>query len=395
MKLHWSITALCLIASACTQKPDEQVPTPKPEVGQNEDPLLISCYGDPWGKITIGKYGNVDEPKDTDGRGENPKVAGTASGCSSSETADESLFTPADKGYRLSGEKFYGEACVPEESVDGDGFKTLNGTRYSACSLPSGEGKACRAGAEGGAVFCGPKKLAKYRNTDSCGEIRLNVSAMVWGEYFDRDGAGVNAPLGSAQQEMFGVFQDGVTGGLYGPAGPATKNGLRSWGLISFGGNTSSGLPLRSQVSMSSGSNCKCINQGYGANCKIGPNCYIRGNTSIGDHCHIGQSVEIKNCLILSHTNVGHLSYIGDSVLGEKVNLGAGTTTSNLRHDGKNHRSMVGGVLVDTGRRKFGTIIGDGVHTGINTSIYPGRKLWPHTTTRPGEIVQHDLQSQD
>ena len=128
-----------------------------------------------------------------------------------------------------------------------------------------------------------------------------------------------------------------------------------------------------------------------GENCKIGPNCYIRGNTSIGDGCHIGQSVEIKNCLILSKTNVGHLSYIGDSVLGEKVNLGAGTTTSNLRHDGKNHRSMIGGVLVDTGRRKFGTIIGDGVHTGINTSIYPGRKLWPNTSTRPGEIVQHDI----
>jgi UDP-N-acetylglucosamine diphosphorylase / glucose-1-phosphate thymidylyltransferase / UDP-N-acetylgalactosamine diphosphorylase / glucosamine-1-phosphate N-acetyltransferase / galactosamine-1-phosphate N-acetyltransferase len=132
-----------------------------------------------------------------------------------------------------------------------------------------------------------------------------------------------------------------------------------------------------------------------GANCKIGPNCYIRGNTSIGDNCHIGQSVEIKNCLILSGTNVGHLSYIGDSVLGEKVNLGAGTTTSNLRHDGKNHRSMVHGELIDTGRRKFGAIIGDGVHTGIHTSIYPGRKLWPNTTTRPGEIVQHDIQSQD
>lgn len=128
-----------------------------------------------------------------------------------------------------------------------------------------------------------------------------------------------------------------------------------------------------------------------GENCKIGPNCYIRGNTSIGDKCHIGQSVEIKNCIILSNTNVGHLSYIGDSVLGEKVNLGAGTTTSNLRHDGKNHRSTVGGQLVDTGRRKFGAIIGDGVHTGIHTSIYPGRKLWPHTTTLPGEIVRHDV----
>jgi len=129
-----------------------------------------------------------------------------------------------------------------------------------------------------------------------------------------------------------------------------------------------------------------------GAHCKIGPNCYLRGNTSIGDGCHIGQSVEIKNCLILSNTNVGHLSYVGDSVLGEKVNFGAGTTTSNLRHDGKNHLTEMEGLLIDTGRRKFGTIVGDRVHTGINTSIYPGRKLWPNTSTRPGEIVQRDIQ---
>ncbi|MCU0752997.1 MAG: hypothetical protein MUC40_08260 [Akkermansiaceae bacterium] len=129
-----------------------------------------------------------------------------------------------------------------------------------------------------------------------------------------------------------------------------------------------------------------------GANCKIGPNCYIRGHTSIGDNCHIGQSVEIKNCLILSKTNVGHLSYVGDSVLGENVNFGAGTIVSNLRHDGKNHRSMVDGALIDTGRRKFGCIAGDGVHTGIHTAIYPGRNLWPGTSTRPGEIVSKDLQ---
>jgi len=34
--------------------------------------------------------------------------------------------------------------------------------------------------------------------------------------------------------------------------------------------------------------------------------------------------------------------------------------------------------------------VGDHVHTGINTSIYPGRKLWPHTTTLPGEVVRTD-----
>ena len=128
-----------------------------------------------------------------------------------------------------------------------------------------------------------------------------------------------------------------------------------------------------------------------GKNCKIGPNCYIRGNTYIGDGCHIGQSVEIKNSLIMHNTNVGHLSYIGDSILGEKANMGAGTISSNLRHDGTNHRSEFHGELIDTGRRKFGVVVGDGVHTGINTSFYPGRKLYPGTSTRPGEIVQSDI----
>ncbi|MFM2242002.1 MAG: hypothetical protein RLZ97_857 [Verrucomicrobiota bacterium] len=130
-----------------------------------------------------------------------------------------------------------------------------------------------------------------------------------------------------------------------------------------------------------------------GANCKIGPNCYIRGNSSIGDGCHIGNAVEIKNSILLSSTNVGHLSYVGDSILGSKVNFGAGTITSNLRHDGANHFTLVDGQLVDTGRRKFGTIVGDGVHTGINTSIYPGRKLGAGSSTRPGDVVRTDLPS--
>lgn len=128
-----------------------------------------------------------------------------------------------------------------------------------------------------------------------------------------------------------------------------------------------------------------------GDNCKVGPNCYIRGSTVIGDKCHVGQAVEIKNSILLPGTNVGHLSYLGDSILGEKVNFGAGTITSNLRHDGGAHHSPVAGLMIDTGRRKLGAIIGDGVHTGIHTSIYPGRKLWPKTVTLPGAIVDKDI----
>ncbi|HJO94946.1 MAG TPA: hypothetical protein QF753_16220 [Victivallales bacterium] len=127
-----------------------------------------------------------------------------------------------------------------------------------------------------------------------------------------------------------------------------------------------------------------------GENCIIGPNCYIRGSTYIGNNCHVGQSVEIKNSLLMNDVKVGHLSYVGDSVICEATNFGAGTITANFRHDGKNHKSFVKNKLIDTSRRKFGVIIGDGVHTGINTSFYPGRKLWPKVSTNPGEIVQKD-----
>jgi len=128
-----------------------------------------------------------------------------------------------------------------------------------------------------------------------------------------------------------------------------------------------------------------------GDNCAIGPNCYIRGSTSIGNNCKIGNAVEIKNTIIMDNTNVGHLSYIGDSVIGENSNMGAGTITANLKHDSSNVRSMVKENLLDSGRRKFGTIIADHVHTGIHTSIYPGRKIWPNKCTLPGEVVKKDI----
>lgn len=130
-----------------------------------------------------------------------------------------------------------------------------------------------------------------------------------------------------------------------------------------------------------------------GKNCKIGPNCYLRGFNYIGDNCHIGQAVEVKNSILMHDVKAGHLSYIGDSVICTGVNFGAGTICSNLRHDGKNHRSVVNGRLVDTGRRKFGMVVGKDVHTGIHTAIYPGRKIWGGISTRPGEVVQQDLRS--
>jgi UDP-N-acetylglucosamine diphosphorylase / glucose-1-phosphate thymidylyltransferase / UDP-N-acetylgalactosamine diphosphorylase / glucosamine-1-phosphate N-acetyltransferase / galactosamine-1-phosphate N-acetyltransferase len=130
-----------------------------------------------------------------------------------------------------------------------------------------------------------------------------------------------------------------------------------------------------------------------GADTVLGPNCYIRGWTTIGSRCKVGNAVEIKNSILFDGAKVAHLSYFGDSVLGYNCNAGAGTITANLRHDNANVKSLCRGELIDTGNRKLGTIWGDGVHTGINTSIYPGRKLWPNATTRPGQIVDKDIQA--
>lgn len=128
-----------------------------------------------------------------------------------------------------------------------------------------------------------------------------------------------------------------------------------------------------------------------GSNCILGPNCWIRSYTVLGDGCRVGQASEIKASVFFENAAAPHQNYVGDSIIGSGANLGCGTTTANLRHDGKNVRTMVRGALVDTGRKKLGAIIGDNVHTGINTSIYPGRKIWPGLTTLPGSVVRLDL----
>ena len=128
-----------------------------------------------------------------------------------------------------------------------------------------------------------------------------------------------------------------------------------------------------------------------GKNCTIGPNCFITEGAAIEDNCGIGQAVEIKNSIIGRGTNISHLSYVGDSIIGENCNFGAGTITANLRHDGKDIKVLSKGELVDTRRKKLGTITGDNIKTGIGTLIYPGRRIWPDKATMPGEKADKDI----
>jgi UDP-N-acetylglucosamine diphosphorylase/glucosamine-1-phosphate N-acetyltransferase len=124
-----------------------------------------------------------------------------------------------------------------------------------------------------------------------------------------------------------------------------------------------------------------------GKDCVIGPNCYIRPTTAIGDGCHIGAGVEIKNSIIMNGSKVPHLSYVGDSIIGESCNLGAGTKVANLKLNNK--EVVVAGK--NTGRRKLGVIMGDGVETGINSSINVGTLIGNDSRIGPGTFISGDL----
>ncbi|MCX5784788.1 MAG: bifunctional UDP-N-acetylglucosamine diphosphorylase/glucosamine-1-phosphate N-acetyltransferase GlmU [Elusimicrobia bacterium] len=84
----------------------------------------------------------------------------------------------------------------------------------------------------------------------------------------------------------------------------------------------------------------------------VGPVAHLRPASDIGPGAKVGNFSEIKKSRIGKGSKVPHLSYVGDTVMGEKVNVGAGTITCN--YDGKN---------------KNKTIIGDGVFIGSNTNL--------------------------
>ena len=130
-----------------------------------------------------------------------------------------------------------------------------------------------------------------------------------------------------------------------------------------------------------------------GDNCKIGPNCYIRPYTSIGNECHIGNACEIKNSIVMNNSNTPHQNYVGDSIIGENCNLGAGTKVANLRFDKKNIFVVLNGKKIDTKRRKFGTITGDNVQTGINSMINVGSIIGNNVFIGPGTITNGEIQS--
>lgn len=118
---------------------------------------------------------------------------------------------------------------------------------------------------------------------------------------------------------------------------------------------------------------------------------YLRGYCIAGKRCVLGHTTEIKHSIFLNDSQAGHFAYLGDSILGNKVNLGAGTKFANLRFLPGNVTIIHEGEKIDTGRRKFGAILGDDAQTGCNSVTSPGtlmakKSILMPNTTAPGKF---------
>ena len=119
--------------------------------------------------------------------------------------------------------------------------------------------------------------------------------------------------------------------------------------------------------------NCVIDDVRIGADCRIGPFARIRPGTTIADHAHVGNFVEIKKSDIGVASKVNHLSYVGDSTLGRDVNVGAGTITCN--YDGAN---------------KSRTVIGDNAFIGSNSALVAPITIGAGATIGAGSVITKD-----
>jgi NDP-sugar pyrophosphorylase family protein len=131
-----------------------------------------------------------------------------------------------------------------------------------------------------------------------------------------------------------------------------------------------------------------------GAPCIIGPRtevrhcAFIRSSALVGADCVVGNSCELKNVILFDHVQTPHYNYVGDSILGYYSHMGAGSITSNVKSD--KHPVVVHDKEenIDTGRKKFGAMLGDHVEVGCNSVLNPGTVIGRNSRVYPTSCVR-------
>ena len=124
-----------------------------------------------------------------------------------------------------------------------------------------------------------------------------------------------------------------------------------------------------------------------GENTEVRPGAFLRGSILVGDGCVVGNSTELKNCILFDGVQVPHYNYVGDSILGYRAHMGAGAITSNVKGDSKNV-VVHGEQDYQTGRKKFGAMLGDHAEIGCNSVLNPGTVIGRNSQVYPLSSVR-------
>lgn len=153
---------------------------------------------------------------------------------------------------------------------------------------------------------------------------------------------------------------------------------------VTLEGNTYIGENARIEddthvLSSTIGEGCKILSSriedsSVGAQTVVGPFAYLRKGTIVGNHCRIGDFVEIKNSVLSDGVKAAHLTYIGDGEVGKHTNVGCGTVFCN--YDGKVKRKVK---------------VGENVFIGANTNLVAPLTVGDHAFIAAGGTVTESV----
>jgi NDP-sugar pyrophosphorylase family protein len=130
----------------------------------------------------------------------------------------------------------------------------------------------------------------------------------------------------------------------------------------------------------------------------VGPRCFIaagalvRGGNWLDEDCVLGPGCELKSSFLFRAARLAHFNFVGDSLLGEDVNLEAGSLLCNYWNEREDKRIhvLVAGERQATGAEKFGSLVGDGCRIGANAVLAPGTVLASRSVVGRTQLIDQD-----
>ncbi len=121
-------------------------------------------------------------------------------------------------------------------------------------------------------------------------------------------------------------------------------------------------------------SNAVIVETEIGEDVSVGPYAHLRSGTVLAERAKVGTFVEVKKSTVGKGSKVPHQTYLGDAILGEDINIGAGTITCNY-----------------DGFHKYPTTISDRVFVGSNTNLVAPVKIGKGAYVAAGSTITQDV----